>query len=59
MKEPRTKQWLLTKLGLTIVGKKGLWELNKASKNGKKALAKTLRSILGTSRYGLRKGTSF
>jgi len=50
MKEPRTKQWWLTRLGLTIVGKKGLRELDKASKNGKKALARTLRDILSVSK---------
>jgi hypothetical protein len=46
MKEPRTEHWWLTKIGLTVVGKKGIWELNRASKNGKKSLAKTLRRIL-------------
>ena len=33
-----------------MVGKKGIWELNKASKNGKKALAETLSQILTTSK---------
>jgi hypothetical protein len=50
VKEPRTKQWWLTKLGLTIVGKKGIGELNRASKNGKKAMDGTLRQILSTSK---------
>jgi hypothetical protein len=50
MKEKRTKQWWLTKLGLTIVGKKGIWELNKASKNGKKTMDRSLRHILTTSK---------
>ena len=50
MKEPRTKQWWLTRLGLTVVGKKGIGELNKASKNGKKALSATLSQILTTSK---------
>ena len=50
MKEPRTKQWWLTKICLTIVGKKGLWELNKVSKNGKKALYDSLKGILTASK---------
>jgi hypothetical protein len=50
MKEPRTKQWWLTKLGLTTVGKIGISKLNRESKDGKKALAKSLRHILTTSK---------
>jgi len=50
MKEKRTKQWWLTRLALTIVGGIEIGELNRASKNGKKALSKTLRQILGDSK---------
>ena len=50
MKEPRSRQWLLTRIGLTLVGKMGLWRLNTTSKNGKRALAKTLKAILTTSK---------
>ncbi|MCL2759606.1 MAG: GH3 auxin-responsive promoter family protein [Treponema sp.] len=50
MREPRTKQWWLTKLALTIVGKIGIAQLNKRSKDGKKALAGTLKHILGISK---------
>jgi hypothetical protein len=50
MKERKVKTWWLIKLGLTIVGKKGLRELERASKNGKKSLAETLRRILDTSK---------
>jgi hypothetical protein len=50
MKEPRTKQWWLTKLALTVAGKIGIHRLNKASKDGKKALAGTLRHILTISK---------
>ena len=46
MKEPRVKYWYLIKLGLTIVGRKGIKELNKVSKNGKKALSENLKLIL-------------
>jgi len=46
MKQPRIKKWWLIKLALTIVGKKGLRELKKVSKNGKKALDGALRHIL-------------
>jgi hypothetical protein len=35
MKEPRLKGWWLIRLALTIIGKKGLGELKKASKHGK------------------------
>jgi hypothetical protein len=50
MKEPRIKGWWLIKLALTIVGRKGLAELNKASKNGKKSQDETLRHILTLSK---------
>ena len=50
MKEPRIKGWLLIRLALTIAGKKGLREMKKASKNGKKAQADVLRKILATSK---------
>jgi hypothetical protein len=50
MKEPRTKRWWLINLALTIVGKKGLREMTRASKNGKKAQAGILRHILAVSK---------
>jgi hypothetical protein len=50
MKEVRTKQWWLTKLALTIVGKIGFQKLNKESKDGKRALSRTLISILSAAR---------
>ena len=50
MKEKRIKKWWLIRLALTIVGKKGLREMTKASKNGKKAQAEVLRRILTTSK---------
>jgi len=50
MKEPRIKGWWLIRLALTIVGKKQLKELKKASKHGKKSSAETLRRILTTSK---------
>jgi len=50
LQERRTKQWWLTKLGLTIVGKKGIGDLKKASKNGKKTLDGSLRHILTISK---------
>jgi hypothetical protein len=50
MKEKRTKKWWLIRLALTIVGKKILGEMTKASKNGKKASADVLRQILATSK---------
>jgi len=50
MKEPRTEQWWITKLALTIVGNIELRKLNKASKDGKKALSSTLRDILHSSK---------
>ena len=50
MKESRIKGWWLIRLALTIVGKKGLREMTKASKNGKKAQDNVLRHILTTSK---------
>jgi len=46
MKEPRIKNSRLIALAVTIAGRKGLREMTKASKNGKKAQADTLRRIL-------------
>jgi hypothetical protein len=51
MKEPRVNRWWLIKLALTFIGRKGLKELDKASKDGKKAQAQTLRDILEPARY--------
>ena len=50
MKIDKQKGWLKTRLLLTIVGKKCLKELAKASKNGKKSSADCLRHILTTSK---------
>jgi hypothetical protein len=50
MNEPRVKGWWLIRLLLTIVGKKCLKEMKKASKNGKKSSAACLRNILTTSK---------
>ncbi|AEF85099.1 GH3 auxin-responsive promoter superfamily [Treponema primitia ZAS-2] len=50
MKEPRVKGWWLIRLALIIVGSKGLKELTKASKDGKKAQDGTLRHILDLSK---------
>ncbi|GHT75802.1 hypothetical protein FACS1894124_7620 [Spirochaetia bacterium] len=50
MKEPRLKGWWLMRLALTIIGKKGLSELKKASQHGKETQAKVLREILTTSK---------
>jgi len=50
MKEPRIKGWWLIRLLLTIVGKKCIGEMKKASKNGRKASADCLRRILTTSK---------
>jgi len=49
MKEKRTEQWWITRLALTIVGNIEMGKLNRASKNGKKTLARTLRNILDDS----------
>ena len=46
MTEKRVKGWWLIRLALTIVGKKGLKELNKASNKGRESSAAALRSIL-------------
>jgi hypothetical protein len=46
MKEPRIKNSRLIAFAVSIVGKKGLREMTKASKNGKKAQADVLRRIL-------------
>ena len=46
MKEKRIKKWWLIRTLLTMVGKKCLGEMTKASKNGKKASAECLRSTL-------------
>ena len=48
MKEKRIKKWWLIRLALTIVGKKGLREMTRASKDGKKASDGILRQILTT-----------
>jgi len=50
MKEKRIKKWWLIRLALTIVGKKGLKEMVKASKDGKKASDQVLRLILTSSK---------
>jgi len=50
VREKRVKGWWLIRLALTIVGKKQLKELKKASKNGKKSSADTLRGILSTAK---------
>ncbi|GHU55614.1 hypothetical protein FACS189442_3400 [Spirochaetia bacterium] len=50
MKEPRLKGWWLIRLALTIIGKKGLAEMTKASKHGKETQAKALREILTQSK---------
>ncbi|MDR0455360.1 MAG: GH3 auxin-responsive promoter family protein [Treponema sp.] len=46
MKEKRIKKWWLIKVAISIVGKKGLRQMTKASKNGKKSQADTLRRTL-------------
>ena len=46
MKGPKIKGWWKIRLLLTIVGKKCVNEMTKASKNGKKASANCLRRIL-------------
>ena len=46
IKQPRIKKWWLIRLALTIVGKKCLKEMTKASKDGKKAQDVVLRHIL-------------
>ncbi|MDR2629722.1 MAG: GH3 auxin-responsive promoter family protein [Spirochaetaceae bacterium] len=48
MGERRVKGWWLITLALTIIGKKGLKEFEKVSKDGKKAQEEFLRHILST-----------
>jgi len=50
MKDKKIKKWWLIRLALTIVGKKLLKEMTRASKDGKKASADCLRRILTTSK---------
>ena len=50
MKEKRVKKWWLIRLALTIVGKKMIKEMTKASKDGKKASADVLRRILSAAK---------
>ncbi|MDR2632618.1 MAG: GH3 auxin-responsive promoter family protein [Treponema sp.] len=46
MDEQRVKGWWFIRLALTIAGKKGIWELTRASKHALKAQEATLRSVL-------------
>jgi hypothetical protein len=46
MKEKRLKKWWLIRFALTAIAKKGLKEMERESKNGKKAQEETLRRIL-------------
>jgi hypothetical protein len=46
LKEQRVKGWWLIRLALTIVGKKGLAELQKSSKDARLSQEKALRSFL-------------
>jgi hypothetical protein len=46
MKEQRVRGWWFIRFALTLVGKKGVGELKKASKNAIKAQEETLRSFL-------------
>ncbi|MDR0642063.1 MAG: GH3 auxin-responsive promoter family protein [Treponema sp.] len=50
MKARRVKGWWLIRLALTIVGKKGLAELRKSSKDARKSQEKVLRSFLENSK---------
>jgi hypothetical protein len=50
VKEQRVKGWWLIRLALTIVGKKGLAELKKYSKDAKKAQEQVLRELLNVSK---------
>jgi hypothetical protein len=50
MKEPKMKGAWLINLAIGIVGRKGLREMTKASKNGKKAQSDILRRILTASK---------
>ncbi|MDR1352627.1 MAG: GH3 auxin-responsive promoter family protein [Treponema sp.] len=46
----RVRGWWFIRLALTLVGKKGIGELKRASKNALKAQEKTLRAILAVSK---------
>jgi hypothetical protein len=46
VKIKKVKGWWLIRLALTIVGKKGLAEMTKASKNAQKAQETLLRKLL-------------
>jgi hypothetical protein len=46
MKEPRVKGWWLIRFALSAIAKKALKEMEKESKNGKKAQEESLRRIL-------------
>ncbi|MDR0404052.1 MAG: GH3 auxin-responsive promoter family protein, partial [Treponema sp.] len=50
MKEQRVKGWWLIRLALTIVGKKGLAELRRSSKDVRRAQEDVLRSFLENSK---------
>ena len=50
MKIEKIKKWWLIRVALTIIGKKILGEMRKASKNGKKSSADCLRHILEVSK---------
>jgi hypothetical protein len=50
LKESNVKGWWLIRLALTIVGKKGLAELKKASKHGKESQAELLRRMITTAK---------
>ncbi|MDR1024675.1 MAG: GH3 auxin-responsive promoter family protein [Treponema sp.] len=50
MKEQRVKGWWLIRLALTIVGKKGLAELRRASKDARQTQENVLRSFLTNSK---------
>jgi len=50
MREKKVKKWWLIRLALTIIGKKILREMTKASRDGKQAQAGVLRRILAASK---------
>ncbi|MDR1220889.1 MAG: GH3 auxin-responsive promoter family protein [Treponema sp.] len=50
MKLQKVKGWWLIRLALTIVGKKGLAEMTKASKNAEESQEKVLRSLLNSAK---------
>ncbi|MDR1278999.1 MAG: GH3 auxin-responsive promoter family protein [Treponema sp.] len=50
MKEQRVKGWWFIRFALTLVGKKGIGEMKRASKNAVKSQEKTLRSFLAVSK---------